>query len=190
MPRWFSMRPGITLKGRQFKGLRGWAGKPFHPPLTDVPIGAYTLAATFDLISWLGSGDVARDFFRAATFAFVAGLVVTIPTALTGFWDWLKSTQKGTQARRTANWHMTLMLTATAFVLVNILARIAGWEDDATGFGLLVISAIAFGLVALGATYGGTLVYDYEFNVEQDNDHVWEVSEVDKMPGEGAGGDS
>lgn len=45
----FSVRSAITLKGRAFKGLRGWAGKPFHPPLTDFPIPAYVLAAAFDI---------------------------------------------------------------------------------------------------------------------------------------------
>jgi hypothetical protein len=50
----FSFRPALTLKGRKFFGLRGFAGKPFHPPLTDIPIGAYVFAATFDLISWVG----------------------------------------------------------------------------------------------------------------------------------------
>ena len=34
----FSIRPTLTLKGRTFKGLRGWSGKPLHPPLTDIPI--------------------------------------------------------------------------------------------------------------------------------------------------------
>ena len=38
--RTFSFRPALTLKGRKFKGLRGFAGKPFHPPLTDIPVGA------------------------------------------------------------------------------------------------------------------------------------------------------
>ncbi len=47
----FSFRPALTLRGRAFKGPRGWAGKPLHPPLTDIPIGAYMLAAAFDLIS-------------------------------------------------------------------------------------------------------------------------------------------
>jgi hypothetical protein len=28
----FSFRPAVTLRGRQFKGLRGYAGKPLHPP--------------------------------------------------------------------------------------------------------------------------------------------------------------
>ena len=36
----FSFRPTLTLKGRKFKGLRGFSAKPFHPPLTDVPITA------------------------------------------------------------------------------------------------------------------------------------------------------
>ena len=61
----FSFRPALTLRGRTFKGLRGWAGKPLHPPLTDIPVGAYMLAATFDLISFVAGDDQpwARDFY-------------------------------------------------------------------------------------------------------------------------------
>ena len=46
----FSVRPTLTLTGRTFKGLRGWSGKPLHPPLTDFPIVAYVLAAVFDVL--------------------------------------------------------------------------------------------------------------------------------------------
>ena len=46
----FSFRPSLTLRGRAFKGLRGWSGKPLHPPLTDVPVGAYILVLEFDVI--------------------------------------------------------------------------------------------------------------------------------------------
>src|SRR6516165_9280326 len=99
----FSVRPTLTLRGRKFKGLRGWAGKPFHPPLTDVPVGAYMLAAAFDLISALGrSNSWARDYYRAGTFTLVGGAAISLLAALTGFWDWLRSTEAGTQARRTA----------------------------------------------------------------------------------------
>ena len=52
-----SFRPALTMRGRKFKGLRGWAGKPLHPPLTDVPVGAYMLVAAFDVISFLGEGQ-------------------------------------------------------------------------------------------------------------------------------------
>ena len=41
MTRRLTFRPALTLKGRKFFGpLRGWAGKPVHPPLTDIPIAA------------------------------------------------------------------------------------------------------------------------------------------------------
>jgi hypothetical protein len=39
-------------------------------------------------------------------------------------------------------------------------------------------------LVSVGATYGGSLVYDYGFNVETAGDHpVWHKSETDVLPG-------
>ena len=47
----FSIRPTLTMKGRTSKGPRGFSGKPSHPPLTDVPIAAYLIAAVFDVIS-------------------------------------------------------------------------------------------------------------------------------------------
>ena len=76
----FSIRPTLTLKGRTFKGLRGWSGKPLHPPLTDFPIVAYVLAAGFDVISAIGGEDHAwaRDFWHAGTFTFIAGAAVSV----------------------------------------------------------------------------------------------------------------
>src|SRR5207248_2273992 len=128
--RTFSFKPTFTLKGRQFNGLRGFAGKPFHPPLTDIPIGAYALAPAFDLVSFVGRSHTwAHDFHQAATFVFVGGAAVSVFTALTGFWDWLKSTEKGTQARRTANAHAWTMITMTLLVLVDIGVR---WASNAT----------------------------------------------------------
>ena len=189
MPKLFSIRPGITMRGRKFKGLRGWAGKPLHPPLTDIPVAAYVIAATFDLLSWAGAElfdwtGAPRDLFVAATYTLIAGAIVSLPTALTGFWDWLKSTPRGTQAWRTANWHMAVMLTVTVLVLVNILMRLGDFDDTAaTSLGLMIFTLVIGLLVSFGATYGGSLVYDYGFNVEQGNDHVWEQSTTDKLPG-------
>lgn len=188
MARLFSIKPTLTMKGRQFKGLRGWAGKPTHPPLTDIPVAAYILVAVFDLISFIagrgeGESPLAHDLFRAGTFTIIAGAIVSIPTALTGFWDWLKSTAPHTQAWRTANWHMAVMLTVTAIVIVNIIVRLAA-DSNATPAGVMVISLIIGGLVSLGAAYGGALVYEYGFNVETSGDHpAWHESEEDAYPG-------
>ena len=98
----FSIHPTLTLKGRTFKGLRGWSGKPLHPPLTDVPIAAYILAAGFDLVSAIGGNDRswARELWHAGTFTFIAGVGVSVFAAITGLWDAWKSSEAGTQARR------------------------------------------------------------------------------------------
>jgi uncharacterized membrane protein len=182
-----SFRPALTLRGRKFKGLRGWAGKPLHPPLTDIPVGAYMLVAAFDLISFAGQDqEWARDFYRAGTFTMVGGAIVSVFAALTGFWDWLKSTPKGTQARRTANAHGWTMVTVTVLVLVDIALRWFAYEDDLhTGAVVLVLTLVAAALTVVGGSIGGSLAYDYGFNVETSGDHpVWHESEVDVFPGE------
>ena len=182
-----SFRPSLTLRGRTFKGLRGWAGKPFHPPLTDVPVGAYLLVAAFDLISFAGQDqEWARDFYRAGTFALVGGALVSVLAALTGFWDWLKSTEKGTQARRTANAHAWTMVCVTGLVLVGIWLRLFPFDSDPhTGVASLVLSLLVAVLTLVGGTIGGSLAYDYGFNVETAGDSpVWHRSESDVMPGQ------
>jgi uncharacterized membrane protein len=186
--RHFSVRPAVTLRGRRFKGLRGFAGKPFHPPLTDVPIVAYLLGAAFDVISLAGGTRHAwaRDFWHAGTYVIVGGAAVSLLTALTGFVDWLRSSEAGTQARRTANTHALLMIVATVLVLVDVALRLNGYHNDAHApVGVVVLSVIVAALVTVGATYGGSLVFDYGFNVETAGDSpVWHASETDVLPGD------
>lgn len=184
--RMLSFRPALTFRGRKFKGLRGWAGKPLHPPLTDVPVGAYMLVAAFDAISFVGQDqEWARDFYRAGTFCLVGGAVVSLLAALTGFWDWLKSTQKGTQARRTVNAHAWTMVAVTLLVLAEIALRWFLYDgDDHTGAVALALSLLVALLTTVGGSIGGSLAYDYGFNVETSGDHpVWHRSEVDVFPG-------
>jgi uncharacterized membrane protein len=184
----FSFRPALTLRGRTFKGLRGWAGKPLHPPLTDVPVGAYVLAAGFDLISFVAGDDQpwARDFYRAASFALIGGAIVSVFAALTGFWDWMRSTEKGTQARRTVNAHAVTMITVTVLVIAGIAVRVFSfWDEQATPALALVLTLAAAALTGIGGTIGGSLAYDYGFNVETAGDHpVWHPSETDVFPGD------
>jgi uncharacterized membrane protein len=184
----FSVRPPITLKGRKFKGLRGWAGKPAHPPLTDFPIAAYVLGAAFDVISVIGGDgrDWGHDFWRAATYTFIGGAIVSVFTAVTGFVDWWRSSESGNQARRTANTHALIMVTVTALVIVNIIVRLIRYNTDAsTPIGIMILSLVIAVLVSWGATYGGSLVFDYGFNVETAGDSpVWHQSETDVFPGD------
>lgn len=183
----FSVRPVLTLRGRTFKGLRGWAGKPLHPPLTDIPIAAYVLAAVFDVISVIGGHDHdwTRELWHAGTFVFIGGAVVSVFAALTGLFDWWKSSEPGTQARRTVNTHATAMITVTVLALGDIAWRLNGYHTEAsTPVAIAVLSVVIAGLVSVGATFGGSLVFDYGFNVETAGDHpVWHKSEEDVFPG-------
>jgi uncharacterized membrane protein len=196
--RLFSIKPALTLRGRKFKGIRGWAGKPSHPPLTDFPIVCYVLAAIFDVFSVLTNDvELERDLFRAATFVTIAGLVVSLGAVLTGFWDWWKGLERDrssgpigraahTQVWRTANWHMAIMLVVTTIVVVNVVLRVTGFDEGAT-IPVLVLSLASGGLVALGAAYGGAMVFDYQFNVEPlKGSTVWNETEEDQLPGKKA----
>jgi uncharacterized membrane protein len=187
--RHFTFGPPLTVKGRKWKGLRGWAGKPFHPPLTDVPVTAYLFVAAFDVLSVAVHGShqqLGTEFYRAGTWTMLGGAAVSLLTALTGFWDWLRSSQPGTQARRTANAHAIMMITATVLVLVDLAIRgISQVHDDKTSTVVLILSLVIAVLIMVGATLGGSLVYDYGFNIETGGDHpVWHESEVDVYPGQ------
>lgn len=183
----FSFRPSLTLTGRKFKGLRGYAGKPFHPPLTDVPIGAYSVVAGLDVLSRILHGGhpiAAAQLYKAGTFTMWGGAIVSLATALTGFWDWLKSSEAGTQARRTINAHAWTMITATVLVIVDLVMRTWVYDDAVvTPWRVVIITLVIFGLITVGGTLGGELTYDYGFNVEVAGDSpVWAKSEADVMP--------
>lgn len=188
----FSFRPSLTLRGRTFKGLRGWSGKPLHPPLTDFPVAAYVLAAAFDVISVVGGDDQdwSHDFWRAGTYALIGGAAVSVLTALTGLWDAWKSSEAGTQARRTINSHAAIMVTVTVLAIANIVWRLNSYNTEfRTPVGIMVLSVVIAVLVSLGATYGGALVYEYGFNVETAGDHpAWHQSDTDVFPGEHTSG--
>jgi uncharacterized membrane protein len=175
----FSFRPSITFRGRKWKGLRGWAGKPFHPPLTDIPVAAYLFAAGFDVLSAIRDEVWLRE---AGTYLLVAGAAVSLLAALTGWADWHRSSEVGTQARRTINAHATIMIVTSVLVLADIAGRLG--VDGSTPWGVAILTVVAATLVSVGATYGGTLVFDYGFNVETAGDSpVWHVSEEDVLPG-------
>ena len=192
MPRLFSIKPSLTYKGRKFKGIRGWAGKPTHPPLTDVPVTCYVLVGLADFVSWFANikggepGPVARDLFVTGTYLICAGAIVSLPTSLTGFWDWLKSTPKHSQAWRTANAHMATMAGVTLLVIINIVMRLNDYAGQTHAEApVMVLSVLIMIFVSFGALLGGTMVYEYAFNVEQDIDYAYEASETDKLPGAG-----
>src|SRR3954454_3790922 len=157
--RHFTFRPALTVSGRKYKGLRGWSGKPLHPPLTDVPITAYLFAAVFDVLSAVlhsSHPEVGRQLFLAGSWTIAGGAGVSLLTALTGWADGHQSSEPGTQPRRTINAHAITMITVTVLVLVDLLVRFTTYADrGSTPVGIVVLSVVAAVLVSVGATLGG-----------------------------------
>lgn len=186
--RHFSFRPAFTMAGRRNRGLRGLAGKPLHPPLTDVPITAYLFVVVFDAVSAAVSAGhpvVARQLYVAGLWLMIGAVAVSALVALTGWADWHRSSEPGTQARRTINAHALTMITVTVVAIADLVLRGAVYADrGSTPPLVLALSALLAVGVSAGATLGGSLVYDYGFNVEPAGDHpVWHHSETDVLPG-------
>jgi uncharacterized membrane protein len=182
--RHFTVLAPLRLSGRKNLGLRGFSGKPFHPPLTDIPIAAYLFAAVFDVLSLVlhdGHERLGEELYRAGTWVLLGGAAVSVLAALTGWADWHRSSKPGTQARRTINTHAVLMLSVTALVLVDLAVRLTAQKDDLSSSPLVTVLSVAAALlVSLGSTYGGSMVYDYGFNVRTAGDHpVYHPSEQD-----------
>ena len=59
------------------------------------------------------------------------------------------------------------------------------FDDGYANFSTMILSLLAGVLVSYGAAYGGSLVYDYQFNVESlDGSTAWDETETDQLPGD------
>jgi uncharacterized membrane protein len=141
---------------------RGLPGHPIHPPLTDATIGIYTLATIAGVLSALGVSD--ENLAKAWWLALVIGLVVTVPTALTGLLDWL-TISSGTPLKRTATLHLLAMVSATVFFLLAALVGHGGYVDGEVTGGALLLTLVGFALMTLGGWLGGAVVFVHGMRV-------------------------
>jgi uncharacterized membrane protein len=142
--------------------VKGPPGHPLHPPLTDVTIGLYTGTTAFGVLSALGVSE--ENFATAWWLALVAGLVVTVPTALAGLLDWL-DISRGTPLWRTATLHLSSMVTATVFFLIAAIVGHGDYVDRAVGGWALVLTLIGFVFLTLGGWLGGANVFTHGMRV-------------------------
>lgn len=142
--------------------LKGFPGHPLHPPLTDATIGAYTFATAAAVLSRLGVSE--NNLATAWWLALILGLILTAPTALTGFVDWL-TIPTGTPLWRTATIHLSAMLSATVVFAIAAGAGHADYVDQSLGGGSLVLTLIGFGLLTVGGWLGGAIVFVHGMRV-------------------------
>jgi uncharacterized membrane protein len=142
--------------------LKGFPGKPLHPPLTDASIGAYTVGVAALIVGALGVEE--EQMAHASLIAISGGLLVALPTALTGLLDWL-DIEKGTPARTVATVHLFLMLTATGLFVATWFAQLDGYKHDEVKTVAWILGAVAESVLAVGGNLGGAQVFVYGIRV-------------------------
>lgn len=135
----------LTRNARVKNLLSGtWLGHPLHPVLSDLPIGAFSMASLLDVTA--GEAGAA-----AAGRLVGVGLITTVPTAVSGASDW-----SGTYGptRRVGLVHAALNSTATLIQAASLVARRRGRRG--TG---MALTALGLGVTATAAYLGGYLSF-------------------------------
>src|SRR5919199_870246 len=129
--------------------LHGPPGHPLHPPLTDATIGMLVLASALAVLG--AFGDAAG---KACWLALIGGLAVAVPTATTGFADWVRL-EWGSPRWRTATLHLTAMLTAVVLFALAAWLQHRGYQRGEVTTGGLVFSLVGVVVLTVGGWLGG-----------------------------------
>jgi len=157
---------------RRFKSLLHgtWLRHPLHPALSDVPIGAWVLAAVCDVI-WLIAPATNAWAARAAEAAVLVGIIAALGAVVTGLSDWSDSYG----AERTVGLlHGLLNVSALLLYVVSLALRFQIGTGE-------TIPAAVLGFVGVGAVLfagylGGDMVFGKGTNV---NHTAWEAAGED-----------
>jgi len=121
-----------------------YVGHAVHPVLTDLPIGAWSMAALLDTV---GGPDAAP----AADLLVGAGILAAVPTAATGINDWADTYGAET---RIGVVHGTANVAALALYVTSFVARRRGQRDRGRVLGLA-----GLGILLAGGYLGGHLSF-------------------------------
>lgn len=155
--------------------IKGFPGHPSHPPLTDVSIGAYTVATAMFVLGALGIQRA--PMAHGALLALSGGLIVALPTVVTGLIDW-SGIQKGTPPRTLATWHLFVMFTATVVFAATWLLQRPGYNHGTIKTGAWIACIAGEGLLAIGGYLGGTVVFAYGQRVTDPRDRPVTVKDA------------
>jgi nitrite reductase/ring-hydroxylating ferredoxin subunit/uncharacterized membrane protein len=133
-----------------------WLGNPFHVVLSDVPIGAWTVALVFDAFCAIRNR---REFELAADTSVAIGLVAAAGTALTGVTDW---SDVDPPARRQGLIHALLNIGASALFATSLVLRRKKSRPKGR-----IAAAAGYAIMSYSAHLGGKMVYKHRVGVDR-----------------------
>ena len=131
-----------------------WLGHPLHAVVTDVPIGALTLALVLDFFGQSTGADI----------AIAVGVLTMVAAAIVGLADYADTDGL---ARVRATLHGSLMVVALVVYVASLATR-AGSPADRTL--PIVLAWAGFAILAAGGFVGGEVVFALGNMV---NRHAW-----------------
>ena len=132
-----------------------WLGHPLHPVLTDVPVGAWTVALVLDALEGLSGSE---DVGGAADAAVAIGIVGALGSAVTGATDWSETYGR---AQKVGLVHGVLNLVATSLYATSLFMRRGG--DRQSG---VALSMLGYAVAGASAYLGGHLVFGEQVGVD------------------------
>ncbi|MEW1836002.1 DUF2231 domain-containing protein [Microbacterium sp. NPDC079995] len=147
--------------------LAGPYGHPFHATAVTIPIGAWTAALVFDLISFFV--DDPEPFVIGARVLLIIGIAGAAAASVLGFLDFL-TLERGTDARRTALAHVGFNLAALVLFVVSAVLRF-GTPDD-INVAAFVIALVAFAGIGVSGWLGGELAYRHGVRVADESTQI------------------
>ncbi len=148
-----------------------WLGEPLHVVLTDVPVGAWTVAMAFDLLDVIGGR---REFAMAADASIAIGILAATGAAMTGVTDW---SDVDPPARRTGFIHGLLNLSATALFTTSLVMR-----KKRSRAGGRVCAALGYAVMSYAAHLGGKMVYEHRVGVDRTEGQAFPTEFVAVLP--------
>jgi len=156
------LRGPVGQKVKDF--LNGtWFGHPLHPALTDIPIGTWTAATVFDLISL----TTRKDLDREAEAAIAVGIAGATASAVTGLADWADTNRS---QRRVGLIHAVMNSAALGLQIASFVNRRRGGSSGPA------LSAMGLAFAGASAWLGGNLVYRQGTQVSRTAHHRYPTS--------------
>jgi nitrite reductase/ring-hydroxylating ferredoxin subunit/uncharacterized membrane protein len=133
-----------------------WLGEPLHVVLTDVPVGAWTIAMAFDALDIFYDR---REFRRGCEVSIGLGLLGAAGAAVTGITDW---SDVDPPARRLGMIHGLLNLSGLGLFATSLFLRRRKSREIGR-----IASILGYVVMSYAAHLGGKLVYEHRVGVDR-----------------------
>lgn len=133
---------------------------PIHPILVAFPITLFIGTFVFDILTAITQD---QTFAKTGLYLNIGGVVCALLAAIPGIIDYYFTVPPQSSAKKRATKHGFLNLTVTVLFIGSLFLKL---NDDGRSVSMLIIEAIAIGLMLTAGWLGGTLVYRNQIGVD------------------------